>query len=293
MTGTLLSLGFGYCAQALVRELDPGWRVIGTTRQREKAEALAGQGVEALLWPPDEAALAAALRDATHILASASPGEDGDPLLPTLAPLRAEARPRWVGYLSTTGVYGDHGGDWVDEDTAPAAGTERGARRLLAERQWQDLARAAGWPLHIFRLGGIYGPGRGPFGRLRAGTARRIVKPGQVFSRIHVADIAQALSRSMARPTARPGETVVWNLVDDDPAPPQDVIAEAARLLGMEPPPEIPVEDAGLSSMGLSFYAESKRVRNDRIRCDLGLTLRFPSYRDGLPALLADEAGAG
>ncbi|MEM1066115.1 MAG: SDR family oxidoreductase, partial [Pseudomonadota bacterium] len=194
----------------------------------------------------------------------------------------------WVGYLSTTGVYGDHGGGWVDEHTALTPATKRGEMRRVAEAAWQALAVETGLPLHIFRLAGIYGPGRGPFAKVRAGTARRIVKEGQVFSRIHVEDIAQVLAASIARP--KPG--AIYNLCDDDPAPPQDVIAHAAELLGLPLPPAIAFEEAELSPMARSFYAESKRVRNDRIKEELGVTLHYPSYRDGLAALLAAESGS-
>ncbi len=192
----------------------------------------------------------------------------------------------WVGYLSTTGVYGDHGGGWVDEDTPLTPGTRRGAMRLAAEDAWRAIPDL---PLHIFRLAGIYGPGRGPFAKVRAGTARRIVKPGQVFSRIHVEDIAQVIEASLRQPD--PG--AVYNLCDDDPAPPQDVILHAAELLGVTPPPEEPFESAEMGAMARSFYAESKRVSNRRIKEELGVRLYYPDYRAGLAALLASEGDAG
>ena len=228
--------------------------------------------------------MAAALRDATHLLISAAPTDKGDPVLNEL---REEIAARashfaWVGYLSTTGVYGDHQGGWVDEDTPLAPSTRRGQWRKDAEAAWQAIP---GLPLHIFRLAGIYGPGRGPFAKVRAGTARRIIKDGQVFSRIHVDDIAQVLEASIDRP--RPGR--VYNLCDDDPAPPQDVIAHAAELLGMAPPPAIPFEEAQMTPMARSFYAESKRVRNRRIKEELGVELLYPDYRAGLRALLDQE----
>ena len=285
--GVLLSLGHGYVAEALAERLGPGWRVIGTTRDEDKAARLRAAGREMLVWPGES--VAPALAAATHVLASAAPGEDGDPFLAELAPELHVARARWVGYLSTTGVYGDHDGDWVDEDTPLAPGTVRGQRRVLAERQWQVAAREAGWPLHIFRLGGIYGPGRAPFDRLRAGTARRIVKPGQVFSRIHVDDIAEALALSMAHPTGTGRAAAIYNLVDDAPGPPGDVLVHAAGLIGVAPPPEVPLERAGLSEAGRSFYAECKRVSNARIKRALGFAPRYPSYREGLPAVLAEE----
>lgn len=274
---TLLSLGHGYSAQALAHRLLPqGWTVIGTTRNAAKAADLEAGGIEPLLWPGD---LGPALARATHILASAAPGRDGDPFLATHGAELARARARWVGYLSTTGVYGDHAGGWVDEDTPLTPSTERGQARVGAERQWQAL----GLPLHIFRLAGIYGPGRGPFEKVRDGTARRIVKPGQVFSRIHVADIAQVLEASMQRPD--PG--AVYNVCDDDPAPPEDVLGYAAELLGLPPPPEVPYDEAEMTPMARSFYAESKRVRNDRIKARLGIALLHPDYRSGLRSLLA------
>jgi nucleoside-diphosphate-sugar epimerase len=282
VTGTLLSLGHGYSAQALARRLGPGWRVVGTTRSAEKAAGLAADGVEPRVWPGVD--LAADIAEATHILASAGPGEEGDPFLPLLGAALRNARPRWVGYLSTTGVYGDHAGGWVDEETPLTPGTERGRRRVLAEDQWRDLAAQAGWPCHVFRLAGIYGPGRSPLDRVRRGEARRIVKPGQVFSRIHVDDIAQVLAASMAAPV--PGGCT-YNVCDDDPAPPQDVIAHAAALLGLPVPPEVPFDAAELSPMAASFYAESKRVRNDRIKDELGVRLLYPTYREGLAALAA------
>ncbi len=191
----------------------------------------------------------------------------------------------WLGYLSTTGVYGDHQGGWVGESTPLAPSTRRGRWRMEAEAAWQALAAETGLPLHIFRLAGIYGPGRGPFEKVRQGTARRIIKPGQVFSRIHVEDIAQVLEASIARPN--PG--AAYNLCDDDPAPPEDVIAHAAELLGLPVPPAIPFDEAEMTPMARSFYAESKRVRNDRIKKELGVDLLYPDYRSGLAALLAEE----
>lgn len=275
---TLLSLGHGYSAAALARRLIPlGWTVIGTTRGR--ADALRAEGVEPLLWPGD---LAAALGRATHILASAAPDGSGDPFLTAALPLFQAARPVWVGYLSTTAVYGDHQGGWVDEDTPLSPGSARAVQRVLAERQWL----ATGLPVHIFRLAGIYGPGRGPFEKVRDGTARRIIKPGQVFSRIHVADIAGTLLASMARPD--PGR--IYNVCDDQPAPPEDVLAHAAALLGLPEPPAVPFHQAEMTPMARSFYSESKRVRNDRIKDELGVRLEFPGYHEGLAALLK-EAG--
>ncbi len=286
MTGTLLSFGHGYSARALARLLIPqGWTIIGTTRSTEKARRLSDDGVTPLIWPGDDPR--PAVETATHVLTSVSPGPDGDPVLADLADALARRAPalKWAGYLSTTGVYGDHAGGWVDEDTPLTPSTERGRLRVLAETQWRALAETSGLPLHIFRLAGIYGPGRGPFSKVRNGTARRIIKPGQVFSRIHVDDIAQVLAASIAHPN--PG--AVYNLCDDDPARPQDVIAHAAELLGQPLPPEVDYDTADMSPMARSFYAESKRVRNDRIKSELGVELIHPDYRVGLAALLAQE----
>lgn len=287
MTGTLLSIGHGYSAEALARLLLPaGWRVIGTTRSAARAQALAASGVEPRVWPGDD--LGPDIAAASHVLTSVAPGPTGDPVLEALEETLAAARHlEWVGYLSTTGVYGDHGGGWVDEDTPLTPATARGRARVAAEAAWRALGQRGGWPLVIFRLAGIYGPGRGPFEKVRNGTARRIIKEGQVFSRVHVEDIARALAASMARPQA--GE--VFNLCDDEPAPPQDIIACAAELLGMRPPPEIPFARADLSPMAASFYSESKRVDNRRMKEALGITPLYPGYRAGLAAVLEAETG--
>ena len=284
MGKTLISFGHGYSAQALAKRLLPqGWVIYGTTRKAEKAEALREDGVIPVMWPDGD--LSEAFEAATHILVSAGPDEEGDPVLAKLEPRIREIAPRleWAGYLSTTGVYGDHGGEWVDESAPLTPATKRGKLRVMAETQWRDID---GLPLHIFRLAGIYGPGRGPFEKVRNGTARRIVKQGQVFSRTHVEDIAQVLEASINRPN--PG--AAYNVCDNDPAPPQDVIAYAAELLGLPVPPEVPFEEAEMSPMARSFYAESKKVDNRRIREELGVELKYPDYRTGLKALLA-EAG--
>jgi len=282
MDKTLISFGHGYVAQALGQALlADGWQVFGTTRDASRADALANTGVTPLLWS-DEGAIRAAMGQASHLLASAAPGPQGDPVLAAFGPAIAAAAPRlrWAGYLSTTGVYGDHQGAWVDEDTPLTPSTARGQARVLTEAAWQALTAL---PLHIFRLAGIYGPGRGPFAKLRAGTAQRIVKPGQVFSRIHRDDIVRVLRASMAHPN--PGR--IYNLCDDDPAPPQDVIGHAAQLLGLPMPPEIAFDQADLGPMARSFYAESKRVSNARIKQELGVSLAYPTYRQGLASLLA------
>lgn len=286
MTATLLTLGHGYTARALARDLAPqGWNLTGTTRSSEEA-GRNGDGVtEMHVWPGTD--LRPLIKQATHVLVSAAPGPEGDPFLPHVSEALTEHAPLWLGYLSTTGVYGDHDGNWVDETTPLAPSTRRGQMRVEAEAAWGALAAQARLPLHIFRLAGIYGPGRGPFAKVRAGTARRIIKPGQVFSRIHVDDIAQVLAASIARPD--PG--AIYNVCDNDPAPPEDVIAHAAELLGLPVPPAEEFASAEMTPMARSFYAESKKVRNDRILRELGVNLRYPDYRSGLAQLLRDETG--
>ena len=254
--------------------------MIGTTRSATKAKAFRAEGVEPLLWPGD---IAPALAEATHILASAAPDGLGDPFLRDTADI-ARSKASWVGYLSTTGVYGDHHGGWVDEDTPLTPASERGRQRVLAESQW----RATGLPVHIFRLAGIYGPGRGPFEKVRDGTARRIIKPGQVFGRIHVDDIAQVLRASISQPN--PG--AAYNVCDDNPCPPEEVLSYAARLLGLPEPPAVDFDTAEMTEMARSFYGESKRTRNDRIKTELGVTLLYPDYPAGLQALLAKETAS-
>lgn len=282
MSKTLLSFGHGYSAAALANLLIPaGWRVIGTTRKPEKLDRLRATGVEPVLWSDD---LSEHITNANHLLISSGPDAEGDPTLrryeDQISARAAEFD--WVGYLSTTGVYGDHQGGWVDEDTPLNPSTRRGQLRVEAETAWRAIPDL---PLHIFRLAGIYGPGRGPFAKVRNGTARRIIKEGQVFSRIHVDDIAQVLAASIDRPN--PG--AAYNLCDNDPAPPEDVIAHAAELLGLPVPEAVDFDTAEMTPMARSFYAESKRVRNDRIKKELGVKLHYPDYRTGLAALLATE----
>ncbi len=287
MTRHLLSFGHGYSAQALADLLKKeDWKITATTRSARKAEELIAPRVVPVIWPGAD--MVPAIRSATHMLISAGPAETGDPVLAVLEDQIAEhgQHLEWVGYLSTTGVYGDHDGGWVDETTPLSPSTKRGEARVSAEAAWQALAKGAGLPLHIFRLAGIYGPGRGPFAKVRNGTARRIIKRNQLFSRIHVSDIAQVLRASIRRP--RPG--AIYNLCDDDPAPPQDVIAYAAELLGLPIPPAIPFEEAEMTPMARSFYAESKKVRNTLIKSELGVELLYPDYKTGLQALLAAES---
>jgi nucleoside-diphosphate-sugar epimerase len=282
----LLIFGYGYTARHLAAEMHPAPGTVRvTTRSADKAAALEAEGLVARVFPGTD--MEEDLRWATHVLITAGPSDGQDPVLAHAQDaIVAQANGLvWVGYLSTTGVYGDHKGGWVDETTPLTPSSARGRARVAAEGAWLDLHARYGLPVHIFRLAGIYGPGRSPLERVRDGSARRIVKPGQVFSRIHVEDIAQALIASMAQ--TDPG--AIYNLCDDEPAPPQDVIAHAATLLGIPVPPEVPFAEADLSPMAASFYAESKRVDNRRIKEDLGLRLRYPDYRTGLAAIHAAE----
>jgi nucleoside-diphosphate-sugar epimerase len=278
----LFCFGLGFTGLALAERLRAqGWRVGGTTRSADKAHALAARGIAAVAFGPEHALDPRCFAAASHIVSAIPPDATGDPVLTRHGADLTRLRPDWVGYLSTTGVYGDHGGGWVDETTRLAPVGERGARRVAAEAGW----RALGLRPHVFRLAGIYGPGRSALDTVRAGTARRIVKPGQLFSRIHVEDIARVLEASIAQPN--PG--AIYNVCDDAAAPPQDVIEHACRLLGVAPPPAIPFEQATLSPMARSFYAESKRVSNRRIKDELGVRLLYPDYRAGLAALLAES----
>lgn len=283
MTYTLLTLGHGYTAQRLAERVRPeGWTVIATTRNAAKAKELQRAGIEAHLWPSTP--LGPLIERATHVLCSIAPAPAGDPIIAAEGAALAEARNlSWIGYCSTTAVYGDHAGAWVDENTPVTPSTQRGQLRAAAENAWRLIPG----PVHIFRLAGIYGPGRGPFAKLREGRARRIIKPGQVFSRIHVDDIANVLAASMTRPNAG----AIYNLCDDLPAPPEDVIAYGATLLGLPIPQEVDFETADLSPMARSFYAENKRIRNDKIKHELGVALLYPDYRAGLTAILNAESG--
>jgi len=283
----ILCIGLGYTAEALSRRLAPrGWQVTGTARTPEGVARIRALGYDAIPFDGTSPApeVSTAIAGATHILVSASPTDTGDPVLARHAtdiagaPLLA-----WIGYLSTIGVYGDTGGAWVDETAVPKPGSDRTRRRQAAEDDWLAFARAAAKPARIFRLGGIYGPGRSAIDDLARGEARRIVKPGQVFNRVHVDDIASVLAAS----AAGRGSYEVYNVTDGEPSPPQDVVLHAARLMGVDLPPEIPFQDAPLSPMGRSFYAENRRVRSHRIREDLGVDLAYPSYREGLAAILA------
>ncbi|TWG61020.1 MULTISPECIES: SDR family oxidoreductase [unclassified Aminobacter] len=286
MSGKLFIFGVGYSGLEIAREaLARGWSVAGTTRSADKAEKLRAQGIEPHLLDGGQLSneLAAALRETTHLVVSIAPGE-ADPVLRVARETILLKMPklRWIGYLSTVGVYGDHGGAWVDEETECRPVSKRSIERLNAERQWQALGEEASVPVAVLRLAGIYGPGRNAFANLANGTARRIVKPGQVFNRIHVADIAATTVH-----LAEGNIGGVFNVSDDEACPPQDVVAYAAKLMGVEAPPEIPFDEAEMTSMARSFYGENKRVSNARLKAQ-GLVLKFPNYRAALDALWQD-----
>ncbi|GJL96815.1 MAG: NAD(P)-dependent oxidoreductase [Hyphobacterium sp.] len=278
-TRSALLLGCGYVAKATAPLLAAQeFQVTGTTRSPEKAAELDAAGLHPLV-NPDVRALKDAMAAASHILVSAPPGETGDPFLELFDHRTSLPNLDWLGYLSTTGIYGDARGEWVDEFTPPNPADERSRRRLVAEQDWCALSDKT----RIFRLAGIYGPGRSALERVRDGSARRIIKPGQVFSRIHVDDIATALMASISRPdVAGP-----FNLADDLPAPQADVVAFAAELLRVEPPPLEDFETAEMSAMLRSFYAVSRRVSSETTRKRLGWTPTYPTYRDGLRAIYA------
>lgn len=287
----LFCFGLGYTARVLAAALmGEGWTVAGTCRDEAARADLAADGIDAFLFdrdrPLDDAA--AALGGATHLLSSVPPDAEGDPVLARHAGAVAAMKGlAWAGYLSSTGVYGDTGGAPVDESAAVDPTSERGRRRAQAEGGWLELRRAAGVPVHVFRLSGIYGPGRSALDAVRAGRARRIDKPGHLFARIHVDDIAAVLRASMGRPD--PG--AVYNVCDDEPAAAADVAAFACELLGVDAPPLVPFHQAAkeMSPMALSFWRDDRRVDNGRIKGELGVRLKFPDYRAGLRAVLAAE----
>jgi nucleoside-diphosphate-sugar epimerase len=281
MAHRMVIAGLGYSGVAIARDaLAAGFVVSGTARDPARAAAHAGVAVVAF----DQAG--AAIAQATHLVVTAAPDEQGDPVLRAhRGALREAASLRWIGYLSTTGVYGDRGGAWVDEASHPAPGQERSRRRLAAEQAWADFADRAS--VDLFRTGGIYGPWRTPFDELRAGAARRMHKPGHAFSRIHRDDIALAVVAAASQ--AREPGLRVLHLVDDEPAESAAVTAEAARLLGLEPPPLTQYDPGALSPMARSFWGENRRVANAMTKQALGIAWRYPSYREGLAASLAEE----
>jgi nucleoside-diphosphate-sugar epimerase len=280
----LLCLGFGYCARHYAAGFGARFdRLIGTSRSPKpsgRVTVLAFDGTT----PSDD--VRAAVEAATHLLISAGPDDDGDPILRSLADdIASASQLEAIAYLSSLGVYGDHDGAWVDETAATIPAHERGGARLRAEQEWQRLGSARGVPVAILRLAGIYGPGRNVFTRLLAGRAHRVAKPGHVFNRIHVFDVAQAIDAAFARRADG-----VFNVTDDEPAPYSDQVLMAATLLGIAPPKELSMEEARetLTPFALSFYAGCARVKNDKLKRDLGVRLRYPSYREGLRALFAE-----
>jgi nucleoside-diphosphate-sugar epimerase len=293
LMSTLICFGLGYCAEHFVATFgDKFGHIAGTVRGGERAAILnayyAGR-LQALVFDgaPADARLNSAIADANFALVSVPPGEHGDPVLAVLSDALAAAKNlRCVVYLSTVGVYGDHGGGWVDEATPPKPGSPRGRERLAAEAAWQELGWRLGIAVAILRLAGIYGPGQNALVQIARGKARRIVKPGQIFNRIHVGDIAQAVDAAVTRAASG-----IFNVTDDEPSPPGDPIAFAAQLMGVPPPPEIPFDDASpsMSPMALSFWRECRRVKNDRLKRELGVVLRYPTYREGLRALWEEK----
>jgi nucleoside-diphosphate-sugar epimerase len=281
----LFCFGFGYAAEALARRLSARTTALAGTRTRlEESPPPLGARLAAFQSDGASQDVRGLLSGTTHVLVSIPPDLEGDAVLRHFREdLLALPGLDWVGYLSTVGVYGDCQGRWVDE-TSPARPTsERSLRRLQAEHAWRDFGRDSRRRVEVFRLAGIYGPGRSVIDSLRAGTARRIVKPGQVFNRVHVDDIALVLARAIDKPAGH----AIYNVADDEPAPPEDVVGYAAELLGLPVPPEVPFARAGLGDMAASFWAECKRVSNARIKTALGVALAYPTYREGLQALIA------
>ena len=287
ITKRLFCFGLGYSVQHLAATLPSDeWHIAGTVRSAEARDRLSDNAWNVYLFdgtaPLENAA--ELLKGTTHLIASAPPSTNGDPVLQhhssEIAGLKCLA---WMGYLSTTGVYGNRYGDWVDETSSRTPSSPRGQKRVDAEDGWLKLWRDMKVPVHLFRLAGIYGPGRSALDAVQQGRARRVIKKDQVFSRIHLDDIATVLQASMYDP--KPGRA--YNLCDDEPAPPQDVITEACRLLDVDPPPEIPFEEADLSEMARGFYSDNKRVSNERIKNELGVALAWPNYREGLKGLIS------
>ncbi|MEH6545151.1 MAG: SDR family oxidoreductase [Sneathiella sp.] len=282
MTRRLFCFGLGFTARTFAHDF-PEWKVMGTGRSPATDNRRETFSVFPFRRDSPVENFADVAKDVTHILLSVPPDEVGDPVFDVMAAqIRSLPSLQWIGYLSTTGVYGNLEGEWVDENSPYNPSGHRGQRRVDAEKSWIRLFYEFGMPVHIFRLPGIYGPGRNQLVSLKNGKARRISKPGQIFSRIHVSDLAAILSASMAKPC--PGS--IYNVADDAPAPPEEVVAYAAELLGVAPPPLQDFETADLSPMARSFYADSKRVSNAKIKAELGIRLKYPTYREGLTALL-------
>ena len=288
MSDKLFIFGFGFSAKAIAeKSIDRFDTIYGTTRSPDKVQEINAAGCEGLLFDGSSMneTLLERLQSSSHLLISIAPGEQ-DPVLSSL-PNRLEAicpNLAWIGYLSTVGVYGNHDGAWVDEDTPPKPVSQRSIQRVMAENAWQETARDAEIPLCIFRLSGIYGPGRNAFTTIEKGKARRLVKPGQVFNRIHCGDIATAVSQAM-----RGNIGGIFNITDNEPSPPQDVVTYAHELMGIEPPEEIDFETADLSPMARSFYGENKRVNNNKSKSDLPMIYDWPDYRTSLKRMWEEE----
>jgi len=289
----LICFGLGYSAQHFVEIFGQKFdRIVGTVRNAERVSALNAHPsgrLKALIFDGSSATpdLRSIIAEADAALISVPPDENGDPVLRTCGEVLAHAqRLRAIVYLSTIGVYGDRGGAWVDETTPPQPGASRSRERLAAEQAWLDFGVRRGIAVAVLRLAGIYGPGQNALVQIASGKARRIVKPGQVFNRTHVADIAQAIDAAFTRQASG-----IFNVADDEPTPPADPIVFAAQLLGVAPPPETPFEQAALtmSPMALSFWQECRRVKNDKLKRELGVSLRYPTYREGLRALFEER----
>ncbi len=281
----LLAMGLGYTARVVSDQLKAdGWSITGSARSAEKVAAMQAEGFGAVAFDPAQEVMPEKLPgDITHLLISAAPGADGDPVLGALDDMLVTLlHLEWVGYLSTIGVYGNADGAWIDESAQRKPSSERGKRRVIAEDAWLAFGARTGIAVQIFRLPGIYGPGRSPLNKVADGKSRRVIKPGQVFNRAHVGDIAQVVLASMAQPRAG----AVYNVSDDEPAPPQEVIAYASELLGVEAPPEVDFDTADMTPMARSFYSDNKRVGNALIKNELGVTLKYPTYREGLQQVL-------
>ncbi len=277
---TFLSFGHGYTAQALTPYLnEKGWTVFGTSRSKDNFSDIEKSGATPVLWGSDE--LRSVIKETALVLSSVAPEDGNDPVIQMYGEDLKEnsSQIKWAGYLSTIGVYGDTKGEWVNESSPLKPSTNRGIARVNAEKKW---LKNNFLPSHIFRLGGIYGPNRGPFQKVLQGKAVKIIKPGQVFSRMHILDIVQTLLASISQPKPHS----IYNLCDDNPAPPQDVLSYAAKLLSVDQPPTVRFEDADLSEMARSFYAENKRVSNQLIKSELGVDLSYPDYKVGLESLL-------
>ncbi len=284
MTGRLFIFGLGYSGLEIAKlARSAGWSVGGTVTTADKAAQLGREGIDAHAFDGSAPLSVGSLASATHVVCSIAPGTAGDPVLQRCADRLGQAK--WLGYLSTTGVYGDRGGEWVDETDEPRPVQPRSIERLATERAWQALGQKIGAAVDVFRLPGIYGPGRSAVDQVKAGTARRIDKPGQVFSRIHIEDIAATVVAALNRPS----RGAIYNVTDDLPASSSELIAYACELLGKPVPPAIPWHEIEhtMSAMARSFYSENRKVRNDRLKRELGVVLRYPTYREGLRAIAA------